>query len=498
MPSNIREYVNSKAARLQLQQSLYRHQRETIAAQAKAAVPKANTKQARPVDETNQAQTLSMAPLSKDISGNQAGGSHHRDAFDIEDDDYTESPAGEVQVEDSQLDSQGHPIRFQYQHQIANVHHRPSTIREDTEVSSHAGFEGSMEDDAGFGDQAMGWINYMREETRQEHVDTFGGGDSYPPTTTGGPDDENEDVNVQSAYIEQPDIPKQHQSAPNIMLSRMSSIQQKRSMNALFPQSQPHPVPATEPVDRQYERQTRSRANKLAVHQRSPSVRGTSAPNDQQSAPSHPWLSSTTENRVHSQPAQHQSVQYSTAASIQPSANPVVNQEHLGKAARSQGSKQDESALDYELDALKKIPYDQLKQESFDHDPVADPTFVRNLFPGEVDKGLEARLEAARSFSLEAQTAFFSSLTLQQWEEAGDWFIEKFSEIVKKMGQSCREKRKLAAEFEKEVHKRHDAVEKKKRCIEDALESMRTSGKDVLYTPKKRKTTRDRNASSTG
>ena len=170
-----------------------------------------------------------------------------------------------------------------------------------------------------------------------------------------------------------------------------------------------------------------------------------------------------------------------------------MNQGHLHKGARSQGARQDESDLDHELDILNKIPYDQLKQESFDHDPTADPK--RILFPGEVDNGLEARLEAARSFSIDAQTAFFSSLTLQQWEEAGDWFIGKFSEIVKRMGQTRREKRKLAAEFENEVHKRHDAVEKKKRCIEDAFESMRASGKDVLYMPKKRKMTSDGTAS---
>jgi len=474
MPSNIREYVNSKAARSQLQQSLSRHQR-------KDAVTKANTKQARPIDET-----LSMDLPSKNASSNRTIGNHHRDFFDSDDDDYTESPVGEVQVEDSQLDSQGHPIRFQYQHQMANLHGRPSTIQEDTEVSSHTGNEGSMENDAGFEDKAMGWIDHMREETGQEHVDTFGGGESYPPTTIGDPDDENEQVNVQ------PDIPNQPQSAPNIMLSRMSSVQQKRSMNAHFPQSQPLPMSVTEPVDRQYERQTRSGVNKLAVHQRPPSVRGTSAPNAQQPVPSHSWLASTTDDQVHSQPAQHQNVQYITAASAQPLANSVMNQGHLYQATHLQSSKQDESALDHELDALKKMPYDKLKQESFDHDPMADPTFVRNLFPGEVDKGLEARLEAARSFSVDAQAAFFSSLNLQQWEEAGDWFIGKFSEIVKKMGQCRREKRKLAAEFEKEVHERHDAVEKKKRSIEDALESMRTSGKDVLYTPKKRKTTRDR------
>src|SRR6266480_5315826 len=219
MPSNIREYVNSKATRSQPQQSFSRPQRAT-----EAHVPKANTKQARPTDETNRAQSLSMALPSKITSGNKAIGSQHRDVytFDSDDDGYTESPVGEVQVEDSQLDSQGHPIRFQYRHQMASVHGRPSTIQEDTEVSSHTGYEESTENDAGFEDQAMGWINHMREETEQEHVvDTFGGDESYPPTTIGGQDDENSEANGRSACTEPPDIPKQQQSAPNIMLSRM-------------------------------------------------------------------------------------------------------------------------------------------------------------------------------------------------------------------------------------------------------------------------------------
>lgn len=490
MPSNIREYVNNKAPRPQPQQSLSKHDRESIAAKANVAVPKANTKQSRPIDETNQAQTLSMAPLSKNASGNRDIGSHGRGAFDTDDDDYTESPVSEVQVEDSQVDPQGYPVRFQCQYQMANLHDRPSTIQEGTEASSLADYEESMEDDAGFGDQAVGWINYMHEETGQGRIDMFGGSESYPPTTTGGPDDENDEVNAQPAYIEQrPDITKQHQSAPSTMPSRMLSAQQKRSMNAHFPQSQPHPTPVTELMDRNHELQARNGRSKLAVHQRPPAVQTASAPNAQQ--PAHSWMGSTAENRV------HQSVQYNAAASVQLSAN-LVNQGHLHKAVHSQGSRQDGSAVDYELDVLKKMPYDQLKQESFDHNPTADLALVHNLFPGEVDKDLESRLEAASSFSLEAQTAFFSSLTLQQWEEAGDWFIEKFSETVRKIGQSRREKRKLAAEFEKEVHKRCDAVEKKKRYIEDSLESMRASGKDVLHIPKKCRTTRDGSASSTG
>ena len=74
-----------------------------------------------------------------------------------------------------------------------------------------------------------------------------------------------------------------------------------------------------------------------------------------------------------------------------------------------------------------------------------------------------------------------------EWEEAGDWFLERFGDIVTKIKDARKERRKLATTFDDEIRDRHESVQGKKRSIEEALAEMGKNGKSFLQagTPKR-------------
>ena len=76
--------------------------------------------------------------------------------------------------------------------------------------------------------------------------------------------------------------------------------------------------------------------------------------------------------------------------------------------------------------------------------------------------------------------ALFSSLTLAEWEESGDWLIEQFGEILKKTKDARRERREVAGVFEAEIKRRFESTEAEGRDIQHRLDEMRSGGMGVL------------------
>ncbi|KAF1982621.1 hypothetical protein K402DRAFT_397345 [Aulographum hederae CBS 113979] len=147
-----------------------------------------------------------------------------------------------------------------------------------------------------------------------------------------------------------------------------------------------------------------------------------------------------------------------------------------------------EEMLDYPAAKIKQLEFSQLQMQSFDVDPTSgDP-----VLPKEVQNApLADRLEHARTLpNFEHQKKFFAQLPLEEWEDAGNWFLGKFGEIVAQLSTARKEKRKFAAKFESELSKRHNRVEKRKVTLEDTISSMQSSGQQVLQkaeTPRKKK-----------
>ncbi|KAF2805596.1 uncharacterized protein BDZ99DRAFT_540123 [Mytilinidion resinicola] len=151
--------------------------------------------------------------------------------------------------------------------------------------------------------------------------------------------------------------------------------------------------------------------------------------------------------------------------------------------AQSQGQRESTPAEetnyeDYDRPALFEMEYKKLKNESFDTIPRGIPLPLSDEMK---NASLEERLDFVQQrLSTEDQNKFFGSISTREWEEAGDWFLGRFGNIVKRMTEVRKEKRKRAMEFENEIEKRHEHVAKMHKTVEDAMEKMRNKGQTLL------------------
>jgi hypothetical protein len=133
---------------------------------------------------------------------------------------------------------------------------------------------------------------------------------------------------------------------------------------------------------------------------------------------------------------------------------------------------------DYDPGALEAMEYRQLKNESFDTDP---RTSDHPLSTDMRQKPLKERLIYAKeNFDAGKQSDFFHALPTAEWEDAGDWFLDQFSEIIQRTKQARQKKRKLAQEFEDEIETRHKHVSKKYRQVQDAMSKMQAQGEGLV------------------
>ncbi|KAK3678299.1 hypothetical protein LTR78_001594 [Recurvomyces mirabilis] len=137
--------------------------------------------------------------------------------------------------------------------------------------------------------------------------------------------------------------------------------------------------------------------------------------------------------------------------------------------------------LDIDLPELYGLSYADLKSAEFDQNPRI------SQLPGQGET-LSKDLESMLTKGSKDQIEYFSTLNIVVWEEAGDWFLGRYSEVVKKLKAARQEKRKAARLFEDEIEARHEAVSMKRQQTEAALGDMKASGAQVLQgTPKKAK-----------
>lgn len=143
-----------------------------------------------------------------------------------------------------------------------------------------------------------------------------------------------------------------------------------------------------------------------------------------------------------------------------------------------------EDVLDYELSELYGKDYQSLKAEPFDQRPGTQPFIVSDVSKSATLTDKVAHLARAEP---KTQANFFASLDIDEWEEAGDWFLDRFGDTIKRLKEVRREKRKAARAFEDEIEQRETAVNKKRELTSTAMSGMKSSGAAVLLgTPGKK------------
>jgi hypothetical protein len=144
---------------------------------------------------------------------------------------------------------------------------------------------------------------------------------------------------------------------------------------------------------------------------------------------------------------------------------------------RHSATKKRSYELDYDDGALAAMDYGSLKQEAFDYDPAqAEALSVfeppRGTFPEKLGHFFN-KDEAS-------QANFFTNMPVRDWEESGDWFLEKFGEIMNGFQRARKEKRTIMEQFENEIAAREEAVRNKIHGIGQTLADLKTEGEELM------------------
>lgn len=135
-------------------------------------------------------------------------------------------------------------------------------------------------------------------------------------------------------------------------------------------------------------------------------------------------------------------------------------------------------SFDYDPTTLQTMTYTDLQTQPFDHNPNQPPSPLPESL---LSAPLPSKLQHITTLPDDAdRSTFFSTLPLAEWEDAGDWFVERFGELVKKMREARTERRRVAAEFEDEVARRKEYVRRSREGVEGEMRKMRKGGEDVL------------------
>ncbi|KAG8530826.1 uncharacterized protein KY384_004183 [Bacidia gigantensis] len=140
--------------------------------------------------------------------------------------------------------------------------------------------------------------------------------------------------------------------------------------------------------------------------------------------------------------------------------------------------------LDYSIHGLADMNYQQLKDESFDHVPGAAKILAQFDLPNP-NLGLSDRLQqiyedkSHKDRELRAR-GFFSSLTIDQYEECGDLLLDGFRKVMERLKYARQQKRRAARNMEELIAKREELVRRKRGIIEQDLGRLKSAGSAVV------------------
>lgn len=143
-------------------------------------------------------------------------------------------------------------------------------------------------------------------------------------------------------------------------------------------------------------------------------------------------------------------------------------------------SKRNRSLGDYPDEALTTMTFSALKAQPFDFDPSSAPTGGGGPIPSDQPQDLSTKLDQRRQLPEHEQKQLFASMPIEEWEEAGDWFLDQFGALMQKMRDARREKRRVIGTFEDEAERREEEVRKRSEGLERKLARMRQDGMKVI------------------
>lgn len=142
--------------------------------------------------------------------------------------------------------------------------------------------------------------------------------------------------------------------------------------------------------------------------------------------------------------------------------------------------------IDYSPDQLSSMTFQQLSNEPFN---LASDT-ARASIPPELSSGTLAAkmdyiLERLKDddAKLAQRRAFFSSLSIEQYEECANLMIRRFSDIMSSFTDARQQRRRAAKDFEEETAKREECVRGKITNVNKDLGRLKRGGEEVVRGP---------------
>lgn len=133
-------------------------------------------------------------------------------------------------------------------------------------------------------------------------------------------------------------------------------------------------------------------------------------------------------------------------------------------------------SADYDDKMLSSMTYGHLQNEPFD----LDPSKVSSQKSQDAAAKLPLRLEQFRQQGEREQKEMFESMSMEDWEASGDWFVEQFTDLMKRLREARRSKRLTIRAFEDEASRREEAVRLRSETIDRKLIKMRQDGQRVV------------------
>lgn len=134
---------------------------------------------------------------------------------------------------------------------------------------------------------------------------------------------------------------------------------------------------------------------------------------------------------------------------------------------------------EYSDTTLKKMSYADLEKEPWDRPD--DRKVFQLAKPLRENDSFKAKMEHyVFKEGQDAQVSFYEQISPEDWDEGGDWFVEKFTELLNEIKLKRAEKKKCTKKFEEEISAREKLVRGKSDYLDKEFKYMRVGGEGIL------------------
>jgi hypothetical protein len=138
-----------------------------------------------------------------------------------------------------------------------------------------------------------------------------------------------------------------------------------------------------------------------------------------------------------------------------------------------------ELTADYDDSELAKMSYEDLAKETWETEQQSRQ-LATSSGQGNATEPLKDRFELYLREGEDSQFEYFMQLPIEEWEQTGDLFLERFAGLMKKMRVARQQKRTLVSTYEKTIEERERLVRGKSGNLDNKLQDMRKGGEGVL------------------